>query len=132
MSRKSNNTFTFRNRNPKNLLRAADCVARAISLATGETWEDVVMSITTFALPMGRVFNEKEAYTKWLEHKGWQKQPMPRKSNGSKYTVREFAKLYPKGMYLVNVARHVTVVEDGIIYDTWDCGSRTVGNFYTK
>ena len=130
--RKSTNIFTYYNRNPKGKLRGSDCVARAISTATGMSWETVIRDITELGIKLGSVFNEKSTYAKWLELNGWVKMPQPRKINNTKYTLAEFLKLCPKGIYIVNLANHLTVVEDGIVYDTWDCTRKTVGNYWTK
>lgn len=36
-------------------------------------------------------------------------------------TVGEFADKYPRGIYLVRVSGHLTVVIDNCIYDIFDC-----------
>ncbi|MDR4969304.1 MAG: hypothetical protein RG740_06770 [Acholeplasmataceae bacterium] len=130
--RKSTKTFTFYNRNPRGLVGSADCVARAISTATGKTWEDTIRELTNYGIERAGVFNEKNIYAGWLESNGWKKQKQPRKSNGKKYTVLEFQQANPKGMYIVSLSGHLTVVEDGIIYDTWNCQNSTVGNYWSK
>lgn len=43
-------------------------------------------------------------------------------------TVNTFSKENPKGIFLVMCSTHLTLVKDGDIYDTWDCGS---SNFVT-
>ena len=130
--RKSTDKFTFYNRNPKSKVSSADCVARAISGASGLPWDQVIISITQHALKQGRVFNEKKAYDAWLQKNGWVKNKQPRKANGKKYTISEFLDLYPKGTYIISIANHLTFSEDGILYDTWNCLSKSVGNFWSK
>jgi len=130
--RNSPEGFTFFNKNPKSKVSGADCVARAISTATGKKWEDVIREITEHAISIGRVFNEKKAYDTWLEKNGWVKNKQPIKSNGRKYTVKEFLSLYPKGTYIISVANHLTMCEDGIVYDTWNCLHKSVGNFWSE
>lgn len=41
-------------------------------------------------------------------------------------TIREFAKEYNKGIYLVIVKNHIAAVIDGKLVDTWDSGERLV------
>lgn len=41
-------------------------------------------------------------------------------------TIGEFAEEYNKGTYLVTMAGHITVVKDGIVYDTFDCRDRQI------
>ena len=132
MSRKSTDTFTYYNRNPRGLKTSADCVARAISVATGYSWENTINSITAHAIKMGRVFNEKEAYGSWLENEGWTKMPQLKKANNKRYTIKEFQKLHPEGIIIIKVSGHLTVIEDGILYDTWNCERASVGNYWVK
>lgn len=125
------NYFKKENVNPKNK-KAADCVARAISKATGISWEQVIRELTEYGIEKGLVFNEKATYGSWLVENGWMMQKQPRKSDNTKYTVKEFTSLYSQGIYIIGVANHLTVVIDGYIYDTWNCGSKTVGNYWIK
>lgn len=130
--RRSVGRYTFHNANPKNRLTAADCVPRAISTATGKSWEEVTRSLTEEAIKQYSVLNEKKVYDTWLTRNGWVKNKQPRKRNNKKYTVEEFAALNNKGTYVVGVASHLTVVVDGEILDTWNCSSKTVGNYWSK
>lgn len=85
-------TFHFHNANPKGRLLAADCVARAVSLATGKTWEQVIREATEAALKRGTVFNDPKAVDAYLQGLGYAKRRQPVKADGTKYTVAEFCK----------------------------------------
>ena len=130
--RTSRRRFTFHNANPKGKLRAADCVPRAISTATGISWEEATRVLTEEAIKQYAVLNEKSVYDKWLTQNGWTKNKQPRKADNTKYTVEEFAAINDKGTYVVGVANHLTVVVDGQILDTWNCSYKTVGNYWSK
>ena len=39
-------------------------------------------------------------------------------------TVGEFLDEHPKGTYLVTMEGHITVIKDGVLYDTFDCRNR--------
>ena len=130
--RKSTDTFKFYNLNPFKKKSAGDCVARAISGATSLNWEQVIRELTDYGIKLGYVFNMKETYDKWLCENGWRKNKQPRKPNNKKYTIKEFCKLQPKGIFIVGVANHLTFIEDGILYDTWNCEYKTVGNYWSK
>ena len=41
-------------------------------------------------------------------------------------TLGEFANAYNRGIFLVTMPGHITVVEDGIIYDSFDCSDRYI------
>ena len=34
--------------------------------------------------------------------------------------------------YVVDMANHLTAVEDGTIIDTWNCGHKSIGNWWAK
>lgn len=124
-------TFEWYNTNPKGKL-VCDCVVRAISKATNKSWYDVTDILTDLAKKEGSVLNDKRVYDKYLTQNGFIKEKQPRKSDNTKYTGDEFAQLHKKGVYLLNMANHLTVCVDGKIYDTWNCGYKTVGNYWRK
>ena len=119
------------NLNPKGI-KASDCVVRAISYATQQSWDDVYRGLADIGFKMKRMPNEKKVYEKYLEQLGWSKQKQPRKDSGFKYTVDEFADDMPRDVYIITVANHMTVLADREIVDTWDCGHKTVGNYWIK
>nr|WP_308592824.1 hypothetical protein [uncultured Criibacterium sp.] len=122
--------YIYHNQNPKNLQRAADCVFRATSFAFGITWEQALRELTQVALQVKDAPNSKRVLEKYLKLKGLEKQKQPVKSNNKKYKVREFCNKFSTGTFIVKTARHLTVVKDGYIYDTWDCGEKCVGNYW--
>lgn len=128
--RKSKGCFVFHNENPKGLLRAADCVIRAIAKATKQDWETVFTGLAKIGLEIKDVPNSKPVYKQYLAEQGYPMQKQPRKSDNTKYTVEEFAKKYNQGTYIISLSKHLTVIIDGKIYDTWNCSSKSVGNYW--
>jgi hypothetical protein len=43
-------------------------------------------------------------------------------------TVGEFIKNHPKGVYLITMPGHITVLKNGINYDTFDSSKRPIWN----
>jgi hypothetical protein len=128
--RESKGCFVFHNENPKGSLRAADCVIRAIAKATKQDWETVFTDLAKIALEIKDVPNSKPVYKQYLTEQGYPMQKQPKKSDNTKYTVEEFAKKYNQGTYIISLANHLTVIIDGKIYDTWNCSSKSVGNYW--
>lgn len=128
--RKSKGSFVFHNENPKGSLRAADCVIRAIAKATKQDWETVFTDLAKIALEIKDVPNSKPVYKQYLTEQGYPMQKQPKKSDNTKYTVEEFAKKYNQGTYIISLSNHLTVIIDGKIYDTWNCSSKSVGNYW--
>lgn len=130
--RQSNATFTYHNQNPKNRKTAGDCVIRAISYAMSKTWEETYKELCDLGFELKRMPNDVHTYTEYFKRKAIIKYPQPRKYDNTKYTLREFIQdaRGKKGVIVVNLANHLTVIKDGMIYDTWDCGRYTVGNYW--
>ena len=130
--RKGNDHFKFVNVNPKHKLRAGDCVIRAIAFATGAEWENVYLGLTSLGFTMGDVPNAVPVYAAYLKNLGLTKSPSPRKTDGRKYTLLEFAQEFTKskGTYVIKISNHLTCVQNGYICDTWDCSNYCVGNYW--
>lgn len=131
-------TFEFGNANPKNRI-TGDCVARAISTATGKPWEDVVMELADLSCETGYAAACKETYGRYLEKNGFTRMKQPRKSNGKKYTGKEFCKrIAPQYNQIVAKigGHHITAVVDRDgkkkIHDIWDCSYKTIGIWWCK
>ena len=128
--RQSKGVFEFHNANPLGLLRAMDCVYRALATALDREWDDIYYNLTAMGAELKNAPNADAVFNKYLQDCGYPKQPQPRFPNGKKYTVEQFAKAYNYGSYVVSVANHLTCVKDGKILDTWDCSQKTVGNYW--
>ena len=122
------------NNNPKGI-KAADCVVRAISYATGLDWVTVYNGLCELGLHMKRMPNEKEVYSKYLESLGWTKRQQPRRLDNTKYLVGEIDQLVRFGKVVISLANHLTVADmdlEFMIIDTWDCRRKTIGNYWVK
>jgi len=124
------NIFKFHNQNPKGK-KVSDCVVRAISYAMGKSWYEVYDDLSILGRKMGDMPNNKPVFSKYLENSGWIKNKMPRHDDNTRYTLYDFAK-ENKGIFIVLIAHHLTVVENGQIIDTWNCSHKCVGNYWTK
>lgn len=125
--------FVYYNRNPKNRL-TEDCEVRALSLATDTPYEQVVMDLARLSCETGYAFSGMNLIARYLSSKGWVKHQQPRAKDNTKYTGKQFCKLFSR--YPVIIAsiggHHISCVIEGKFYDTWDCTEWCVGNFWTK
>lgn len=48
------------------------------------------------------------------------------------FTIGDFAKEYPKGVYVVGTGNHVATVVDGFIYDSWDSSNEIPQYYWTR
>ena len=127
-----NETFHWVNVNPKGV-RAGDCVIRAISAFLHWSWEKTYEMLAVRGMRTGYVINDDENYQSFLADKGFAKQKQPRRGDNTKYTASEFCKeiAKPGHIYVLRLANHLTFVgPDCKIWDTWDCGHKSVGNYW--
>lgn len=123
--------FTKVNVNPSGR-KASDCVIRAIMSATGKTWREVYDGLCNIGRELHDLPNTKRVYESYLENLGWTKQKMPKFADGTRYTVAEFADANSAGVYVISVAKHMTILKHGELLDTWNCSYKSVGNFWAK
>ena len=131
------NTFHFYNINPKNKI-TNDCVVRAIATATNKTWGEVYNVLCEIGLKYGLMPNDPKCYERYLKELGWVKHNQPRKDDNTKYSGSEFVKtaeyraIKDTSVIAKIGSHHMTVIVNGMIYDTWNCTYNKVGNYWTK
>lgn len=127
--------YLERNVNPKNR-KTGDCSTRALVSVLGITYDECLKlqmeeSLKTYYDP-----TSKQVMERVLAKFGYVKMKQPRKDDGSKYRVKELDQIiYPEILsygVLVTVANHHTAVVGDSIIDIWNCGNKSVGNYYIK
>ena len=127
--------FIIKNVNPKQK-KACDCVIRAIALAENKDWYEVYDGLYEIGRKKCDILNSKKVYEAYLKQNGWIKQKMPKKDNGKRYTINEFfdyyKKVYKNETVIVTVANHMTCIKNNVLYDSWNCSHKSIGNYWTK
>lgn len=132
--------FHYHNQNPKNRI-TCDCVKRAISLATGIPYYDVVKGLTELQYKTAMDVAEVRVYSKYLEANGWVKHAQPHKKDGKKYRGAGFCKWLSRKGFDGNVVAHIgghhivaIIPVEGTykICDTWDSSKGCIGSYWTK
>ena len=127
----STSTFTYYNANPKGKI-TCDCVTRAICTALDEPYNDVLKEMFEMQFETGYEYTDKKCTEKYLKSKGWVKMKQPRKSDNTKYTGKEFCKIY-KGTCVANIGgNHMVCIKNGKVYDIWDSTDRCIGNYWVR
>lgn len=123
--------FINYNANPKGR-RTGDCVIRAISFALNKSWIDTYRALFENTLKTFYSISSKDNYKSYLKSIGCEMQKMPRKPDRKRYTVSEFCDeiAEPRKTYIISVANHLTCIRDKALVDTWNCGSKSVGNYW--
>ena len=112
--------YIFYNPNPDGNL-VGDCVIRAISRVTGQSWEETFEGVTDMAFQMKDMPSSNYVWAAYLKKKGFVKKIIPDTCPDC-YTVRQFAEEHPRGAFVLGTGTHVIAVVDGRYYDSWNSG----------
>ena len=124
--------------------KTSDCVTRAIAIVTGKPYKEVYDAINILAETeyLGKRMKKnsnartgvfRKTYQKYLESLGYEWTPTMKVGQGCKTHLRSDE--LPKGKIIVRVTKHLTVMIDGVINDTFDCsrqGTRCVYGYFSK
>lgn len=127
--------YIEKNVNPKGR-KTGDCSTRALVGTLGITYDEALRLQTEISLKTYYDPTSKQVMERVLAKFGYIKMSQPRKSDNTKYTVSEMDEILTKKEMeegvLVTVANHHTCITGGHIQDIWNCGYKTVGNYYVK
>ena len=122
--------FIRTNPNPASNL-VGDCVIRAISILTNESWEDVYIDITEKGMEMYDMPSSNAVWGAYLHDLGYKRRVIPDTCPAC-YSIIQFCEDYPYGKFLLATGTHVVTVIDGDYYDTWDSGDEVPIYYFTK
>lgn len=117
------------NVNPLNR-RVGDCVIRAISRALNKTWESTYIELCVQGLMMADLPSSNAVWSAYLKHKGFRRYTV--ENCPDCYTVNDFCKDHPKGIFVIGTGTHAVCVCDAKIYDAWDSSNETPVYYFEK
>lgn len=123
--------FVKYNNNPRNNYLAGDCVIRAISVATGDSWEKVYTALSTEGMYVGEWGNNNAVWDNYLRSRKFKRYICPNECPAC-YTIADFAMEHPSGTYIAATGRHAVAVVDGNWYDSWDSAGEVPIYYYQK
>lgn len=120
------NMFEIYNPNPEQR-NVGDCTVRAISKATGHSWEQTYIGLCLQGFMLGDMPSANAVWGAYLRSMGFRRAMAP-----DDITVAEFSEEYPQGTYILALSGHVVCISDGTIYDTWNSGNEIVLYYWQK
>lgn len=99
-----------------------DCTVRAICKALRMDWDTAYDKLAHYGKRQGVLMNANSVWGSLLEDHGFRRIPLPNTCPKC-YTVYEFARDNPEGVFVLGTGTHVVTVVDGNWYDMWDSGS---------
>lgn len=112
--------YRYYNPNPQGKT-VGDCTIRAISFALHKGWEETYLDLMGQGLRMSDMPSSNAVWGTYLSEHGFKRRVIPN-SCPNCYTVIDFCKDNPTGLFVLATGTHVVSVENGNYYDTWDSG----------
>lgn len=111
-------SFKMFNPNPAGR-NVGDCSVRAVAKALNVDWETAYSMIAMNGYIMNDMPSSDSVWGSVLRQNGFYRETIPNTCPNC-YTVRDFIKDNPKGVYVLGFGGHVATVEDGTLYDSWN------------
>jgi len=112
------------NVHPKGL-DVKDCVVRAVSTAFEKDYLETRRELNRAKRILGfESYKDRKFLYEYL--KDYTRLLFKSVPGKPRVKVHDFMKVCPSGTFIVSVRGHVTVVKDGTLIDSWDCGYLTV------
>lgn len=122
--------FVFCNPNPERNL-VGDCVIRAISIALNQDWQTTYLGVTVKGFEFYDMPSSNNVWGAYLEEKGFERFSIPNTCPNC-YTIKDFCKDNPTGIYIIGTGSHAVAIIDGDYYDTWDSGDEVPIYFFER
>lgn len=118
------------NPNPDGL-HVGDCTVRALCKATGQDWQTVHTALYVQSHMACDMPSANHVWGAYLRKHGFARRVIPDTCPDC-YTVADFCRDHPRGMYVLAISGHVVAVLDGDWYDAWDSGREIPVYYWTR
>lgn len=112
------------NNHPKRL-NTSDCVVRAVSKAFNRDYLETRRELNRTKRELNfQSYKDTKFLYKYLEN--YERIILKAVKGKPRVKGYDFTKMYPEGTFILKMAGHITVMIDGVIYDSWDCRYRSI------
>ena len=111
--------------------RVGDCVIRAIAYAMQYTWERAYIELMIEGFAEYDLPSSNRVWDTYLRKHGFTRSAIPNTCPDC-YTVRDFCRDHPWGIYILATGDHVLVAHNGDYIDSWDSGGEIPIYYYMK
>ena len=112
--------YRYYNANPNNS-NIEDCTIRALSVAEGISWDEAYDMLSNSARDLGLMQSDVRAIEHFLDLRY-------DRVRVYEETVGEFIKNHKRGVFLITMPGHITVIKNSINYDTFNSKDRPIWN----
>lgn len=113
--------------------KTGDCQIRAFCKVLNIPWVDafdltipICRRLQTYTIFDCNLEKTNEA----MKEMGFEYTGISNKKGSKRPTVESFARTHKTGRYILKVAHHVVACVDGVYYDTWDSGYKSLYGYY--
>lgn len=99
-----------------------DCTVRAVAAATGQSWEQAYIGLAITGYALGDMPSANRTWGAYLQKHGFERR-LIEADCATCYTVEDFARECPNGIYVLGCSGHVLTVINGNWLDSWDSGA---------
>ena len=111
-------------------LRVGDCVIRAISKALNQPWEKTYIDLCVQGFMLGDLQSSNAVWSLYLRHNGFKRRTI--EDCPDCYTVEDFCREHPNGVYVIGTGSHAVAVVDGCVFDAWNSLREIVVYYFEK
>lgn len=108
-----------------------DCTVRAVSKLVNKNWYETYLDLCLLGMLMGDMPSSNAVTTAYLKSKGFKRRTIPDDCPYC-YTISDFCKDHPKGIYIIGTGSHLTTVVDGDLWDSWDSSNECPVYYFEK
>ena len=123
-------SYVYCNPNPKKKT-VGDCVVRGICIITNKSWENIYIQLISQGYQMYDMPSSNEVWGAYLRSIGYVKKVISDTCPDC-YTIKDFCRDNPRGIFLLATGSHVVAVINGDYYDTWDSGNEIPVYYFSK
>lgn len=109
-----------------------DCVIRALTKVIGKEWQEIFDELVPIARNFQCMPNSKICYESYLKMNGFIYHGISNGKGTKRSTVYEFTRDNHDGIYVLRVAHHLVASVNGIYFDTWDSGYKSLYGYWEK
>ena len=113
-----------------------DCSIRALTKFNDSTWVEEFDNLVKYARETQKMLDSLSNIELYMQDNNIPYTSVYKPKARHKITVDEFAKDHKSGKYIiycrVGYGTHLVAIDNGVYYDTWDCGDRIIYGYWTK
>lgn len=122
--------YRYHNPNPSGK-EVGDCVYRALCVVTGKDWMTVYDELANIGRELYCPPNYSDCYEEYLRRNGFKYHGISNKKGTKRPTVESFTKDHKVGVYFLRVANHAVGIRDGLYYDIWESGDKSLYGYWS-